>query len=276
MPKNLDPQIATSEVDIMVLNNIFDGLFEIVDQQVVPNLVKDYTVSQDGKVYTFTLRQDSYYSYNDSKSAQVKFDGTPVTAHDFVYAFQRILSPNTRSPHATTFMNIKNAQQVYQGANPNMLGVTALEDYTLKIELNLADYNFIKTLSLSAVYPCNKAFFENTEGAYGLSTKTILSNGPFRLNYISNEEGAATWARVRDDKKNSLQRLRIKLVKDGEQSIHYNDEKISGFFDYNDTKTSYSNTTSLSFSSANTALVFNLENPLLANEKIRQALAWYH
>lgn len=276
MPKNLDPQIATQQVELLVLTNIYDGLFELSAQGIpVPNLVKDYTVSDDGKTYTFTLKTDSVYTYSDSKKQEKAFNQTPVTAQDFVFALQRVINPSTHSPYYNEFSNIKNASLVHNGNAPiSSLGVKAIGQDTLQIQLENADFNFIDKLCLPAAFPCNEEFFNSTKGAYGLSIKNILSNGPFKLNYLDTENGNATILRVQESK-NTIDRIRLKKIDGQDLQTSYEEELISGFFENGVAQSNYPGSASQSFSSSVISLVYNLEKPQFSNSQVRQALAYY-
>lgn len=257
---NFDPQIAKSSQDLMVVTNIFNGLFEKIDGEVVPVLAESCDISSDGMTYTIKIKSNSVYHYSGKKSVQEKFNNKPVTAHDFVFAINRTLDPKTHSPYIDDFSNVS---QIY-----------APDDYTLIIKLNNPDYNFTEKLCLPAALPCNEEFFKTTGGAYGLSVKNILSNGPFRLNYLDTENGNATIVRC-DDNENGLSRIRIKEIESSLQAEAYLNDEISGFFSYSSKKEDFDKTSFISYNSSNISLVFNLEKNVFSNENIRKALAWY-
>ncbi len=274
MPRNLDPQVASSESEIFIITNTYDGLFEIIDGAVQNNLAEDYDVSNDGKTYTFYLKQDSVYSYSDSSTTS--FNGVSVTAHDFVFAFQRLLDPSTSSPYAKDFLNIINAKEIYLNTKePSTLGVTALDDYTLEINLEDADFNFISKLVSTATMPCNEEFFYYTKGAYGLTVEDILSNGPFRLNYISQDEEAVTILRVREDFSNNIDRIRISIDSASDVKNSYIQDSISGYFSFDDASADLTLTDEVAISSSNSSLAFNLYDETFSNENIRKALSYY-
>ncbi len=274
MPKNLDPQVASADSELFIISNTYDGLFEVVNNAIVNNLVEDYTISEDGKVYTLTLKDDSvyYYPYDDDTS----FNNQKVVADDFVFTFQRILDKSTSSIYTKDFMNIKNAQAVYDENLPvSSLGVYSLNDTTLVIELENSDYNFISKLTLPGIVPCNEEFFEYTAGAYGLSVYDILSNGPFRVNYLSADEEAVTILRTREDFQNPIDRIRFTILNQDEFYSAYINDNISGYFAFDFLDDSLENSESIAISSSNSSLFFNLENETMANENIRQALSYY-
>ncbi|MEG0092307.1 MAG: ABC transporter substrate-binding protein, partial [Oscillospiraceae bacterium] len=129
MPENLDAQVATAPQEILVLTNIFDGLYDFVDGAAAENLAQSCTISQNGLEYTFTIKNTSSFYAKGS-------DAVPVTARDFKFSFDRILNPDTHSPYYDTFQNIKQ--------------VEAVDDYTLRITLAKQDGNFLDLLCLPA------------------------------------------------------------------------------------------------------------------------------
>ncbi len=258
MPTNFDPQIATDNSDLMVISNVFDGLFEIQNGEVINNLAESCNISSDGRKYTIRIKEDNLFRCRGDKKE--KFDGTIVTAKDFAFALNRILDKNTHSPYREDFSNIKS--------------ISTPDDYTLIIQLDNPDYNFSEKLAMTAAYPCNEEFFRRTGGAYGLTIENILSNGPFRLNYLDSEGGNGTIVRVSEDDK-AIQRIRIKVVEADNQADSYINEEISGYYSHSSENLKYENTSSITFDSGNISLMFNLAKPEFDNEKIRQALGWY-
>lgn len=258
---NFDPQIAADSRDIMVLTNIFDGLFEKQDGHIVNNIAQDCAISPDGKTYTITIKSGNLYHYKGDKERRDAFEGVEVKAEDFAFAINRILDPKTHSPYIDRYSNVESA--------------VATGDYTLVIKLKKPDFNFTEKLTSSAVYPCNKEFFTTCGGAYGLSVDNILSNGPFKLNYLDNENGHATIVSTRDEDGDKLSRIRLVEIEADSYRSAYQKDEISGFFAYSAENTEYEDTAAMEFESANISLVFNLTKPVLANENIRGALGWY-
>ena len=261
MPTNFDPQIASASQDILVLTNVFDGLFEKIDGEIVNNIAQSCDISPDGKTYTITIKQGNLYHYKGDTDRKNAFEGKEVKAADFVFAIERILDPRTHSPYYNDFSNVAS--------------VTATGDYALTITLKKADFNFTEKLAMTAAYPCSEEFFATCGGAYGLSINNILSNGPFKLNYLDSENGNATIVSTRDDDSTKLSRIRLVKVDANTQSTSYQNDEISGFFAYSTQDTSFENTAVMEFESANISLVYNLNKPVFQNESIRQALGWY-
>lgn len=179
-PINLDPQTAADQASLTVIHNIFEGLFTVNALGEPKNaLAQSYELSPDGLRYLFTLRQDGKWTGTDENGTTVV---RPVTAPDFVFAFRRLLRPDTRSPAASQYACIKNAAEVSAGTIPDtQLGVKALSDYQLEIELVDPNDNFLNLLAATYAMPCNEDFFLSTRGKYGLERSGIMSNGAFDL-----------------------------------------------------------------------------------------------
>ncbi|MGN1418589.1 MAG: ABC transporter substrate-binding protein, partial [Acutalibacteraceae bacterium] len=187
-PEYLDPQIVSDKGAKNIVLNCFEGLVCYDENgEIVPAAAENYSVSDDGLVYTFDLRQDGQWKVTSAAKKIIGEDkaesfDTRVTAHDFVFALRRALQPETLCPYASSLMNIKNAKKVNSGSvSSKNLGVKASSDYTLVITLERKDSDFLSALTLPACLPCNEEFFELTKGRYGLSADNLIYNGPFYI-----------------------------------------------------------------------------------------------
>ena len=173
-PQTLDPQVASDYPSKIVITNLFEGLVRLDENgEPYPGVAEKWEANENNTVFTFTLREDAMWNSKDK---------TPVTAHDFVYAFQRALDPATGSSTCGDMMCIKNAQEVHSGAmEPGQLGVTAKNDRTLVVELNYEYPDFPALTATAPFMPCNQAFFKEQGGRYGLDTSYLLGNGPFMV-----------------------------------------------------------------------------------------------
>ncbi len=178
IPTNLDPQLAQTSAEIIACNHLYTGLYQKDESGVPqPGCASGYTLSEDGLRYTFTIRPDLYYH-----TARGDTSAYAITAEDFVFAFQRIFRPETNSPYVTSFAGIAGGMDVFQGTKPESeLAVTAPDSHTLVIQLNSPDPSFLEKLTLPGAMPCDEEYFESTDGTYGLTKKTSLSNGRFYL-----------------------------------------------------------------------------------------------
>ena len=122
----LDPQLVNDTTSARVIDDLFEGLTtEDQSNNAVPGVAKSWDISTDGKVYTFHLRDNAKWS-----------NGQPVTAEDFVFSLRRAVTPETAAPNNTMLNVIEGAQTIMDGkANPDTLGVKALDNATLQITL---------------------------------------------------------------------------------------------------------------------------------------------
>ncbi len=183
-PESLDPQIATDECSLMVIGNLYTGLLERDGNGGLKNAAcSDYKVSDDGLTYNFTIRNNCYWFQDKNEDEEVTDDECfPVTAYDFQFAFRRIFDPTTQSPYRETYSCIKNAEEIIKGdTDYNELGVAALSDNELVIQLDHTSPEFLNSLTLTPAMPCNEEFFLKTKGRYGLDDKSVISNGAFFL-----------------------------------------------------------------------------------------------
>lgn len=169
-PKNLDPQMASDNNSLLVIKNLFEGLMRIgADGELIPGVAESYTVNEDNTEYVFKLREAACWS-----------DGSPVTAYDFEFAWKRAVDPNTQSPTVGSLYCIRGAEAINKGqAEPDSLGVTVVDDHTLKVVLEYPYAEFPLQTTLAVYMPCNQVFFEATGGHYGLEDDYVMSNGPF-------------------------------------------------------------------------------------------------
>lgn len=181
-PTMLDPQMAQDDAAVTVLCALFEGLTRLDNDGKAIPAAADWTVSEDGLTYTFTLKE-SYWTVNTIEGQSHPWDEPiRVTADDFLFAIQRIADPATKSPLAAELYGIRNIEAVNKGEKPlEELGVTAEDDTHLTINLSVPDSDFPARVATSPFFPCHRDFFEYTAGRYGLEMDYVLSNGAFRL-----------------------------------------------------------------------------------------------
>ncbi len=167
-PLTLDPQVASSDIELMVVRNIYEGLLrKNKDGHIEKGVCESYET--DGLTYTFKIRKDAKWS-----------DGSPVSSYDFLFAFERAVAPSTKAPFVHRLFSIANADEIYRGEKgASSLGVDTPDERTLTITLEYNDKEFLNTLTTSICMPCNEEFFEETVGKYGLARNFILSNGSY-------------------------------------------------------------------------------------------------
>ncbi len=165
----IDPNKSNAVADSTVCYHIFDGLYRNVQGTLQPAVAESYEVSDDGLVYTFTLRQDAKWS-----------DGQTVTAHDFEYGMKRLCDPAAACPGSYLGAVLKNGAAVSAEEVPvDELGVKAIDDFTLEITLeNPADY-FVSMLSMAAFMPVRQDIVEQFGAEFGGGADKQVYNGPF-------------------------------------------------------------------------------------------------
>jgi oligopeptide transport system substrate-binding protein len=175
---SMDSTLATDSVSFNVMNNVFEGLYRLGENdEAKPGMAESMEKSEDGLTYTFKLR-DAKWS-----------NGDPVTAHDFVYAWQKALNPDTGAEYAYIMYDIKNAAKVNAGELPvEELGVKAVDDKTLEVQLEGQVPYFEALLSFATFYPQNQKFVEAQGDQYGLEADTSIYNGPFTLSEWKHEQ----------------------------------------------------------------------------------------
>ena len=188
---SLDTNLATDGDSFEVIADCIDGLTQMdKDGAAVPALAESFDVSDDGTVYTFHLR-DAKWS-NDA----------PVTANDFVFAWRRIAKEAGEYAYMLDEIgNIKGAAEIISGAEADLttLGVSAPDDKTLVVELNVPVSFFPSLMYFPTFYPINEEFYNSLdEGTYGTSPETFLSNGAFVLE--SYTPGTASLSVKKNDK----------------------------------------------------------------------------
>ena len=180
-PDGIDPTVTNNSFAMYVLVNCFEGLVTYdASGSIVPGCAESWDISEDGTVYTFHLRDGLKWS-----------DGTPLTAGDFVYSIQRVLTPATTAQYYSMMADyIKGAKEFYEGTGTaEELGVKALDDQTLEITLIQPTSFFIDLVSMWCYYPVQAATVDANGDRWTASADTYISNGPFKMEQISLGEG---------------------------------------------------------------------------------------
>ena len=177
--QSLDPHKIEGVPESNINRDLFEGLLiSDVDGKPSPGVAEKWD-NKDFKVWTFHLRKDAKWS-----------DGTPVTAQDFVYSWQRLANPNTASPYASylQYGHIVNIDDIIAGKKPvTDLGVKAIDDHTFEVTLSEPVPYFYKLLVHSSVSPVPKAAVEKY-GDKWTQPANIVTNGAYKLkDWVVNE-----------------------------------------------------------------------------------------
>ena len=171
---SLDTNLATDGDSFEVIADCIDGLMQMdADGAAVPAIAESYDLSDDGLTYTFHLRDAKWTN------------GDAVTANDFVFAWRRIAKEAGEYAYMLDEIgNIKGATEIISKQTDDLttLGVSAPDDKTFVVELNVPVSFFPSLMYFPTFYPINEAFYTSLEeGTYGTSPETFLSNGAFVL-----------------------------------------------------------------------------------------------
>ena len=158
--KTIDPGLNGSVDGGHVINNTHEGLMREINGQMEPAMAESYTVSDDGLVYTFTIRENAKWS-----------DGEPVTANDFEYAWTRVLDPVTASEYSWIF------------GEANVESFKAVDEKTFEVTLASPTPYFLGLTAFYTFFPVRQDMVEagGSDGAWATNPETAVSNGPFHL-----------------------------------------------------------------------------------------------
>lgn len=170
-PESVDPHKARSTQAGDVLRDIGEGLLSYsATGELVPGVASEWSMSDDGLTFTFSLREDARWS-----------NGDPLTADHFVYSFQRLVNPTTAAFYANLVADIVNARAIIAGEMPpESLGVEAVDDRTLIIRLEQATPYLLSLLAQPSTFPVHPALVEQHGDAF-TKAGTLISNGPYKL-----------------------------------------------------------------------------------------------
>lgn len=169
-PPTADPGLAEDSTSGTVVRAAFDGLTRTDgDGKPINSAAESVEVSQDLKTYTFKIR-DAKWS-----------NGDPVTAKDFEFAWKRVLDPKTAANYAYQLYYIKNGEKANKGeVGLDQVGVKALDDKTLQVELENPTPYFLELTSFYTYYPVDQKVV-TADPKWATEAKTHVGNGPFKL-----------------------------------------------------------------------------------------------
>src|SRR5437868_616618 len=221
-PASLDPGQTQYTYEPAVLRAISEPLLRPnADLSgVAPAAAQSFDVNADGTAYVFHLRSSARF-----------WDGTPVKAQDFVYAWQRLIDPRLAAPNETLFANaVLNGDRVSLmdpqrdaktiDAALATLGLKAVDDYTFQVQLAQADPAFVWLAAMPAAAPIRKDVVAKSADKWATTPETLMTNGPYRVtemvkgDRISVERNPYYWAG-----KPTLTRIDFDVVIDGATAL---------------------------------------------------------
>ncbi len=178
-PQSLDPQIATGVPEHHVISTVMEGLV-LKDRKTLeprPGVAKTWDISNDGRVYTFYLRENAKWSNGDAH-----------TAHDYVWSWWRALQRALGNQYAYMLFPIKNAKRYYDGETSDFsdVGVKAIDNRTLQVTLTNPTPYFLQLLDHYSLFPVHQATIEKFGRADERGTRwsyegNLVGNGPYKL-----------------------------------------------------------------------------------------------
>jgi len=169
-PETLDWNKASGNVETNLITNLMEGLVGFDSKmRIIPKLARSWEISPDGKVYTFHLRPGVQWS-----------DGIPLRAQDFVFSWQRLLSPLTGAPYAYLLQDIQGAEAYRHGKNPDFasVGVRALNDSTLQVQLERPVAHWLNIPTFWVTFPMRQDVVEKAGNSWARPGK-IVTLGPY-------------------------------------------------------------------------------------------------
>lgn len=275
----MEPHTAGDTTSTLVMNQVYEGLYVLgkEDELELGVAAEEPAISEDETVYTFKIREDAKWSNDD-----------PVTANDFVYAWQQVASLKSGSIHQALFFDvIKNAKEIaLEGADVNTLGVKALDDKTLEITLERPTPYLKSLLSFPVLFPQNEKYIKEQGDKYATDAEHLIYNGPFKLKECDNAS-SDDWTYEKNDtywdaEKVKLTEAKVSVIKSPTTAVNLFDSneldvvnKLSGEFipGYVDNPAFLSIPQFVTYFLKMNSVRDGKENPALANNNIRKALA---
>ncbi|WP_297277337.1 peptide ABC transporter substrate-binding protein [uncultured Brachyspira sp.] len=171
-PQTIDPTINSAIDGMIYTTHLFENL-TIKDENgnIIPGAAESWISSNNNTVYIFNIRSNAKWC-----------DGVPVTANDFVYAWSRIVDPKSGSSYAVFLDVVKNADDIMSGdKDKNTLGVKALDDKTLYVELEYPVPYFLEMVAHTAYTPLREDIVSKNEDGWTLKPETMIGNGAFQI-----------------------------------------------------------------------------------------------
>lgn len=173
-PKTIDPALNSTVDGATYVIHAFEGLTTVdKDLQTVPGVAKEWKVSEDNLVYTFTIRDDAKWS-----------DGKAVTANDFVYAWKRAVDPATACEYAYQLYYVKNAAKINSADTTvtlDDLGIKAINDKTLEVTLEGPTSYFLQLTSFPTLFPLRGDIVTANPDTWTNDPATYIGNGPYKM-----------------------------------------------------------------------------------------------
>ena len=278
-PQDLDPHLTTGIPEFHIQLALFEGIVSKhpKDLGIQPGIAEFWKISDDLLTYTFHFRENALWS-----------NGDPVTAQDFVYSWERALRPELGSLYSYMFTYIKNADAFFKGEidDFNLVGVKALDEHTLQVQLQSPTPFFLQILDHHSYYPVHPPTIEKFGGMIKRGSQwtrpgNFVGNGAFvlkewKLNRILTVEKSQTYWDAETVKLNGIHFYPIANISTEERmyragQLHVTSdlpsEKISTYRDNN------SESLNITAYLGTYFYRFNTRVPPLGDKRVRKALS---
>ncbi|WP_413627779.1 peptide ABC transporter substrate-binding protein [Fructilactobacillus vespulae] len=267
----MDSSLNTDQYGAQNLNNTMEGLYRFTGGKLQPGVAKSIAKpTNDGKTYTIDLKKTKWSN------------GDPVTANDFVYAWRRIVDPKTGSQYSYIYSGIENADDIVAGKKkPETLGIKALNDYKLEITLEHPIPYFDTLVSGGQFLPINKKAVDKAGDQYGLNSKDMIFNGPYKLENW--KVGDTEWHEVKNKsywnaKNVKLNELKYFYISDPNTGLNlYDTNMLDRYQDLSgDSARQLAKNKDFTTEASNSTYYLQVNEkklPYMKNEKLRQAMA---
>jgi oligopeptide transport system substrate-binding protein len=258
-PGSLHPALSKGTHDSWPMNHMYEGLLKIgKDGMAVPGQAESWTVSEDGRTYTFTLKDGIKWS-----------NGEAVTAHDFEYSWKHVIKPETASDYVYQMYYIQGAYEANaENASMDDVAIKALDDKTLEVTLVEPAPYFLELTAFYTYYPVNKKLQESNPDWFK-DPATIVTNGLFKLvewnhkeniklrknehyyaidevkydgiDFVMIEDQNTAWQMYRSDELDMVIDLPTDVVGAGHEDLVIGNELATYYYRFNVTKKPFNN-----------------------------------
>lgn len=276
-PPDLDPAKTDDLTSFSVILPLLKGLTQF-DQAMhaQPAIAQSWEISPDGKHYVFHLRPNARWS-----------DGKPVTAQDFIYAWQRALDPKTGAPYAFFLFELKNGKAYYDGQikNFNQVGVHALNAHTLTVDLERATPIFLDLAASPIMLPLRQDLVEKYGDKF-TEAGHLVSNGAYKMTRWDHEQKIVLVPNPYFYEKDAAKRPQVKalemyMVNDANTSVVMYENGELDFIETTTSIPSFDVRRLRKSPDCHTGILhrinyfgFNTTKPPFDNPKVRQAFAY--
>jgi len=174
---DLDPGTSSETFADPAIINCFEGLVTTDENETpIPGTAESWTISPDGLVYTFVIRENAKWS-----------DGKALTAEDFAYSWKRVLDPATGAKNAGMLYGyIKNGSKVFRGELPaDEAGIKVLDERTIEVTLEAPTPYMLQMFAFRCFYPVRKDMVEADPEGWHRNAATYVGNGPFKVSEMN-------------------------------------------------------------------------------------------